>query len=72
MSTERASDLFDLDKALDKLAGIDPQACRVVELRYFGGLTIEETAEALGLSVDKVKGEWNTAKAWLYKQMRRS
>jgi len=72
LSPERATDLIDLDEALDRLAAIDPQACRVVELRYFGGLTIEETAEALGLSVDKVKGEWNTAKAWLYKQMRRS
>jgi len=72
LSPERATDLIDLDEALDKLAAIDPQACRVVELRYFGGLTIEETAEALSLSVDKVKGEWNTAKAWLYKQMRRS
>jgi len=72
LSPERATDLIDLDEALDKLAAIDPQACRVVELRYVWGLTIEETAEALGLSVDRVKGEWNTAKAWLYKQMRRS
>jgi RNA polymerase sigma factor (TIGR02999 family) len=72
LSPERAPDLIDLDEALDKLAAVDHQACRVVELRYFGGLTIEETAESLGLSVDKVKGEWSTAKAWLYKEMRKS
>ncbi len=72
LSPERASDLIDLDEALDKLAALDPQQCRVVELRFFGGLTVEETAEALGLSVDKVKSEWSTAKAWLYKKMRKS
>ena len=69
LSEERAADLIALDEALNSLAALDEQQCRVVELRFFGGLTIEETAAVLGLSVDKVKREWSTAKAWLAKQM---
>jgi RNA polymerase sigma factor (TIGR02999 family) len=66
---ERAADLMALDDALKSLAAIDPQQSRVVELRFFGGLTIEETAEVLKLSQDMVKREWSTAKAWLYQEM---
>jgi RNA polymerase sigma factor (TIGR02999 family) len=69
LSEERAADLIALDDALDSLASIDPQQSRVVELRFFGGLTVEETAEVLKLSHDMVKREWSTAKAWLYREM---
>lgn len=72
MSQERAADLVGLDEALTTLASIDPQQSRVVELRFFGGLTIEETAEVLKLSVDMVKREWATAKAWLSREMSNS
>lgn len=57
--------LIDLDEALDRLAGLDSRQARVVELKYFGGLSIEETAEVLGISNATVKREWNMAKAWL-------
>ncbi len=69
LSREPAAGLLSLDDALTGLESVDPQQSRVVELRYFGGLTVEETAEALGLSADKVKREWSTAKAWLYREM---
>lgn len=58
-------DLLGLDQALDKLGEIDPQQARVVELRFFSGLTVEETAQSLGLSDSTVKREWRMAKAWL-------
>jgi RNA polymerase sigma factor (TIGR02999 family) len=66
---DRGAEVTALDEALSKLESIDPQQARVVELRYFGGLTIVETAEAMKISVDKVKREWTTAKAWLYREM---
>ena len=69
VSEDRAADVVALDDALQDLAKIDPQGSRVVELRFFGGLTIEEAAEALSLSNDMVKREWATAKAWLYRHM---
>lgn len=69
LSEQRTASLLLLDEALTKLASADPQQSRVVELRYFGGLNAEETAEALNLSVDKVRREWSTAKAWLYREM---
>lgn len=72
LSQERAADLIALDDALTSLATLDLQQSRVVELRFFGGLSIEETAEFLGLSLDKVKREWSTAKAWLYQEMSES
>ena len=65
----RVADVMALDEALKSLAEIDPQQSSVVELRFFGGLTIEETAEVLGLSRDMVNREWTTAKAWLYQEM---
>ena len=61
----RGVDVLALDVALDELARIDRRKSRVVELRYFGGLTIEEAAAVLGVSVDTVKRDWRMAKAWL-------
>jgi len=63
-------DLVALDAALDELAALDPQQGRIVELRYFGGLTIEETADALSLSPATVKREWAFARTWLYRRLR--
>ncbi len=62
-------DLLDLDQSLEKLTNLDPQQGKVVELRYFGGLSIEETAEVLGISPATVKREWGTARLWLLQQM---
>jgi RNA polymerase sigma factor (TIGR02999 family) len=62
-------DLLDLDHTLDRLTELDPQQGKVVELRYFGGLSIEETAEVLGISTATVKREWGTARLWLLQQM---
>ena len=61
----RSIDLIALDEALTRLAEIDPQQARIVELRYFGGLTIEETADAAGVSPATIKREWAMARAWL-------
>jgi len=69
-SEEKDADLLALNEALNNLAAIDPQQSRVVELRVFGGLTVEETAEALGISPRTVKREWSMAKAWLHRQIR--
>lgn len=68
-SNERPADVVALDEALSALETLDPRQSRVVELRFFGGLTIPETAAALEISVDMVKREWSTAKAWLYREM---
>ena len=62
-------DLLDLDTALDELAALDERQARLVELRYFGGLTIEETAAVLGVSVPTANREWATAKMWLYRRL---
>ena len=64
-----AVDALALDRALEKLAGLDPDQARLVELRFFGGLTIEETAAALGISPATVKREWALAKGWLYSEL---
>jgi RNA polymerase sigma factor (TIGR02999 family) len=71
-SNEPTAEVTALDEALTKLETIDSQQARVVELRFFGGLTIKETAEAMGISIDMVKREWSTAKAWLYREMKRN
>jgi RNA polymerase sigma factor (TIGR02999 family) len=63
-------DLIALDDALKALAEIEPELCRLVELRYFGGLTIEETAEVLGTSPATVKRDWAMAKAFLHRRLR--
>lgn len=62
-------DLLELDDALELLASTHPEHCKVVELRFFGGMTIEETAEALDLSHATVERHWNFARAWLRQQM---
>jgi RNA polymerase sigma factor (TIGR02999 family) len=64
-----AVDIEALDEALQRLAAVDPQQCRVVELRFFGGLSIEETAEALGISPATVKRDWTTARTWLHHEL---
>jgi RNA polymerase sigma-70 factor (ECF subfamily) len=69
-SQDKDADLLVLNEALDNLAAIDPQQSRVVELRVFGGLTVEDTAEALGISARTVKREWSMAKAWLHQQIK--
>jgi RNA polymerase sigma-70 factor (ECF subfamily) len=66
---DEAVDIDALDQALTRLATLDPQQARLVELRYFGGLTIEETAEVLGVSPATVKRSWVVAKAWLRKEL---
>lgn len=68
---KRDLDLLALNDALLNLAAIDEQQSRIVELRFFGGLTIEETAEVMGLSVAMVRREWALAKAWLYLAIKR-
>ena len=66
---ERASELLALDDALQRLARMDERKSRIVELRYFGGLTVEETAQVLGISDKTVMRDWNLAKAWLYREL---
>jgi RNA polymerase sigma factor (TIGR02999 family) len=68
---ERSVDLIELDEALDKLAERDPRQARIVELRYFSGLTLEETAEALHISRATVASDWSVAKVWLYRELTR-
>ncbi len=63
-------DVIAVDEALHRLAQLDPQQARVVELRYFGGLSIPETAEVLGVSEATVKRDWAIARAWLHREMR--
>ena len=65
----REIDLLALDEALDRLAVIDPRQSRLVELRFFSGLTIEEAAVALGTSPGTVKRDWTTARAWLFREL---
>jgi RNA polymerase sigma factor (TIGR02999 family) len=65
-------DVVALDEALKTLAGMDPQQSRVVELKFFAGLSIEDTSEVLGISASTVKRDWITARAWLYRELDRS
>jgi RNA polymerase sigma factor (TIGR02999 family) len=66
---ERATDLVALDDALHALAKIDARKAQLVELRYFGGLTIEETADVLGVSTPTVERDWRTARIWLHREI---
>ena len=66
---ERAAELLALDDALRALAIMDERKSRIVELRYFGGLTVEETAQVLGISDKTVMRDWSLAKAWLYREL---
>ena len=70
MSRERARELVELDEALDELAKIDLRKSRVVELRYFGGLGLQETADVLEISMMTVRRDWRAAKAWLFRRMK--
>lgn len=67
-STQR-TDVIALDEALNELSRMDPRKAQVVELRYFGGLSVEETAEALSISAPTVMRDWSSAKAWLYREL---
>ncbi|MDQ5835995.1 MAG: sigma-70 family RNA polymerase sigma factor [Acidobacteriota bacterium] len=70
VSAEKSAELIALDEALQKLVEVDERKARVVELRYFGGLSVEETAEVLGISTATVNRDWDMAKAWLAKKIR--
>jgi RNA polymerase sigma factor (TIGR02999 family) len=69
VDSEPASDLVTLDDAMNSLARLDIRKVQVVEMRFFGGLSVEETAEVLGVSPATVARDWSTAKAWLYREM---
>jgi RNA polymerase sigma factor (TIGR02999 family) len=69
MARERSTELLALDDALKRLAEFDERKSRVVELRFFGGLTVDETAKVLGISPNTVDRDWSTARAWLYKEV---
>ncbi len=69
ISSEKTAEVLALDEALNQLAVMDPRKGRIVELRYFGGLSIEETAEVLAVSPATVKREWVKAKAWLHREI---
>jgi RNA polymerase sigma factor (TIGR02999 family) len=67
---EHSEDLLKLDEALDRLSKLDPRQCRIVELRFFGGLSVEETSRFLNVSPITVKRDWAVAKVWLYGELR--
>ena len=69
VSNDSSDQLLALDDALHTLAELDPNKAKIVELRYFGGLSIEETAEVMGVSVPTINRQWRMAKAWLYGQL---
>jgi RNA polymerase sigma factor (TIGR02999 family) len=69
LSNEQPDDVIAIDRALTRLSEIDPRQARIVELRYFGGLTAEEAAEALDVSVTTVQRDWAVAKAWLHGEL---
>jgi RNA polymerase sigma-70 factor (ECF subfamily) len=67
--TDSSPNLIDLDRALEGLAAADPRKAKVVELRFFGGLSVEETADVLHLSIDTIKRDWRLAKLWLLRAL---
>lgn len=71
MAEQKATDLVALDDALMSLESLDARKSRIVELRYFGGLKIEETAEVMGISPATVQREWSTARIWLHREVSR-
>jgi RNA polymerase sigma factor (TIGR02999 family) len=71
VSKESTQDLLTLEDALPALASVHPRKSQVVELRFFGGFTVEETAEALGVTTRTVINDWNTARAWLRHELLR-
>lgn len=68
-ATDRDPELLAVDEALTRLESLDGRQARIVELRFFGGLTVEETAEVVGISTATVKREWRTARAWLRREL---
>ncbi|HEY6342366.1 MAG TPA: ECF-type sigma factor [Bryobacteraceae bacterium] len=66
---ERIEDVLGVDEVLERLEALDPRQGRIVELRFFSGLTVEEIAEVLGISTPTVKREWSSAKAWLHREL---
>jgi RNA polymerase sigma factor (TIGR02999 family) len=68
-SVDRATELLAVDRALEQLEKLDPRQARIVELRFYGGLTVEETAEVAGISTATVKREFRTARAWLRQEL---
>jgi RNA polymerase sigma-70 factor, ECF subfamily len=71
VSAERTAEFIALDESLEQLAALDPRRSRLVELRFFGGLSEEETAEVLQVSLRTVQREWSLARAWLYRELSR-
>jgi RNA polymerase sigma-70 factor (ECF subfamily) len=69
VGSDQSADLVALDEAMDALARLDPRKVQVVEMRFFGGLSVEETAEVLKVSSVTVMRDWSTAKAWLYREL---
>jgi RNA polymerase sigma factor (TIGR02999 family) len=72
LSDRRADEMLALDEALERLAQLNERLSKTVEMRFFGGLTLEETAEALGVAPSTVKLDWQKARAWLYRELRES
>lgn len=68
---QEATEIISLHEALEALHAVDPRKSKVVEMRYFGGLSVEETAEALGISVGSVNRDWRLARSWLIREMKR-
>ena len=69
-SPEQSSELLEVDAALHRLTELDPRQGKIVELRFFGGLTVDETAAVLGISPKTVKRDWSVAKAWLHGELK--
>ncbi|OLE96319.1 MAG: hypothetical protein AUG75_21970 [Cyanobacteria bacterium 13_1_20CM_4_61_6] len=63
------ADILALDRALEELQALDPRQCQIVELRFFGGLTVDEAADALSISTGTIKREWTVARAWLFQRL---
>jgi RNA polymerase sigma-70 factor (ECF subfamily) len=72
ISEDRLEEVIAIDEALSRLAEWDPRQCRIVELRFFGGLTEQETADVMGIGARTVSREWNLARAWLHGELSRS
>lgn len=69
--SDRTADVVALDDALTTLSAVDPRKAKMIELRFFGGLSVQETAEVLHVAPDTVKRDWKLAKAWLWREMRK-
>ena len=69
VSRERDADVLAVDEAIEKLAKIDPRQAKIVELRFFGGLSVEDVAEALGVSKRTVENEWKIIRAWMRREL---